>query len=114
MSRLLQRPKIEMNVSLELTSEEVRALYALAGYGIDGFLEVFYKQMGKHYLQPHEAGLRSLFKTIRETLPPIIARHDAAMQAFALADPVVKSRREHNEMIARLMADKAESATSKR
>lgn len=50
--------------TLMLSEVEARALEALAGYGADAFLEVFYKHMGKHYLQPHESGLRSLFDSI--------------------------------------------------
>lgn len=46
------------------TEAEARALEALVGYGIEPFLQVFYTHLGKHYLQPHEAGLRSLFGNI--------------------------------------------------
>lgn len=100
--RLQQIPQVDVNVSLKLNMIEVQALEALAGYGVDSFLEVFYKHIGKHYLEPHERGLRSLFETIQSELPPIICRYESACQAFALHDPVIRSRKEHNEMIARL------------
>lgn len=114
MSKLTQLPHINVDVGLNLTMAEVQALEALAGYGTDGFLEVFYKQMGTHYLQPHEAGLRSLFATIRSELPPIIARYKAARQAFALANPVIRSREDHDALISRVEAaavEKAQRAT---
>ncbi len=64
---------INMEVNLKLTEIEVRALDALAGYGVKQFLETFYKQMGKTYLQPHEKGLIDLFEKIRKTCPKVIA-----------------------------------------
>lgn len=102
MSRLTQQPRVELSVGLQLNESEVRALDALAGYGADGFLEVFYKHMGKAYMLPHEAGLRSLFNTIRTELPAIIRRQDAAKQAFALKDPVIRSRADHDALVKRL------------
>lgn len=111
--RLLQRPRIEMNVALLLTSEEVRALDALAGYGIKGFLEVFYKHMGRHYLEPHEAGLRSLFDTIRSELPILMNRHDAALTAFALDDPVIRSRADHDALVQRVQEAAVAARTAK-
>ena len=89
MSRLLQNPSLDVKVMLELNEDEIRALDALAGYGVEGFLKVFYKEMGQHYLRPHEAGLRSLFNVIRSDLPPIMRRAKAARTAFVLRNPVV-------------------------
>lgn len=105
--RLQQIPKVAVDVSIKLNMAEVQALEALAGYGISGFLEVFYEHMGKHYLQPHEAGLRSLFETIQSELPPIIRRYESARTAFALRDPVIRSRKDHEEMIARITSKPA-------
>ena len=102
MSRITQAPQVGVDVSIKLTEAEIRALEALAGYGTEPFLKVFYAQMGKAYLQPYEDGLRSLFDTIRSELPPIIKRADAARTAFALQDPVIRSRREHEELVQRL------------
>lgn len=101
MGRITQMPRIDVDVNLKLTMVEVQALDALAGYGIKSFLEVFYQHMGKHYLQPHEQGLRSLFETIRGELPPIIKRHENARRAFALADPRVLNRKDYDDAIAR-------------
>lgn len=65
------KPEVLSNITLHLTETEARALDALAGYGIKPFLEVFYKHMGRAYLEPHEAGLVSVFETIR-ALGPVL------------------------------------------
>lgn len=64
------------------TESELRALDALVGYGHEGFLKVFYEKMGRHYLEPHEAGLISLFESIRKMVPPILRRTDDARKVF--------------------------------
>lgn len=61
------RPNLDLLVTISLTETEARALDALAGYSIESFLQVFYHGMGEAYLKPHEEGLRSLFKAIRDT-----------------------------------------------
>lgn len=58
----------EFTVTLELDESEVRALDGIFGYNVDAFLKVFYERMGRAYVEPHEAGVRSLHKTIRGTL----------------------------------------------
>lgn len=102
MSRLTQVPMVDVQVSIQLNESEMRALDALAGYGADSFLKVFYEHMGKHYMRPHEAGLRSLFKTIQSELPPIMKRAEAARTAFALRDPVIRSRVDHDALVERI------------
>ena len=102
MSRLTQVPTVEVSATIKLNESELRALEALVGYGTDSFLKVFYGQMGKTYMQPHEAGLRSLFTVIRSDLNPILARADAAKKAFALRDPVIRSRVDHDALVAQL------------
>ena len=101
MTKLTQMPHIELNVNLQLSMSEVQALAAIAGYGTKSFLDVFYTHMGKHYLKPHEAGLRSLFETIREELPPVIRRYKSAQTAFALRNPVVMNQSEFQERLKR-------------
>lgn len=110
MSKLTQLPRINVDVELKLSMAEVQALEALTGYGTDGFLEVFYRNMGEHYLQPHEAGLRSLFDTIRSELPPIISRYKAARQAFTLKNPVIRSREDHDALIAHVESAAVEAS----
>lgn len=64
--RVFIQTEMKFDVVFVLNEKEAKALDALAGYGTDPFLEVFYKSMGRHYLSPHEAGLRSLFEKIKD------------------------------------------------
>ncbi len=105
MRRLIQAPHVETRATIELSEMEMRALDALIGYGIQPFLDVFYKNLGKHYMQPCEAGLRSLFKTLGSEIPNVLRRADAARQAFALEEPVIRSRKEHEALIGRVRAN---------
>jgi hypothetical protein len=50
----------------------------LFGYDVEAFLKVFYEKMGKAYVQPHEAGVRSLHATIRGVVSEPIAAVDKA------------------------------------
>lgn len=56
--------KVEATAVLELDEDEIAAIDALIGYGIDPFLKHFYEKLGQSYLQPHEAGLRSFFEGV--------------------------------------------------
>jgi len=76
------RSDVTLELSLSISEKEARALDALAGYGIDSFLEVFYKQLGSVYLKQHEDGLRSLFGVIRAEVVPMLRRADNARAAF--------------------------------
>jgi hypothetical protein len=60
------RPTVSLEVSIRLTEAEAGALDALTAYGIEPFLTTFYEKMGRSVLQPYEAGLRSLFKSLRD------------------------------------------------
>jgi hypothetical protein len=82
MAELFQRPKIEVQVGIVLTEAEMRALYALTQYGVDSFLTVFYANLGKSCLEPHEEGIRQLFKSIIQHLPPVLDRADKARSVF--------------------------------
>jgi len=83
MADIVQRPQVEVSATMQFNEAELRALDALVSYGVDGFLEVFYTKMGKHYLQPHEAGLRLLFKSVRAVVPSILSRTDDARRVFS-------------------------------
>lgn len=82
MAKIIGKPKVVLTATLELTKHELGALDALAGYGTDEFLEVFYKHMGKAYLEKHEEGLRSLFRSVRENVPRMFNRAREAEKAF--------------------------------
>lgn len=62
--------ELNSRIFLELTEGEAAALDALVGYGdkafIKAFLPVFYEKLGKHYLQPHEKYIPSLFEKARK------------------------------------------------
>ena len=82
MAKIIERPRIELQVLLALTEEECRALDALVGYGDDAFIKAFYELLGKAYMEKHEAGLRLLFKSIREQMPCALAKVDDARKVF--------------------------------
>jgi hypothetical protein len=68
MAKLKSETKITCSITIELSEVEARALDAVLGYNVDAFLKTFYKEMGEHYLKPHEEGLRMLHKTLPSIL----------------------------------------------
>lgn len=68
--------ELKIRVNLELTEVEARALDALIGYGFEPFKEVFYEKLGKHYMQPHENGLKSLFEAVKTQVVPTLNKMD--------------------------------------
>lgn len=82
MAKIVQHADVEMTLTFEVNESEARALDALVGYGTDEFLAFFYEHLGTHYMKPHEAGLRSLFESIKESVPPYLSRADRARAAF--------------------------------
>lgn len=82
MASIVAKPTIELRVTFALSESEARALDALVGYGDDAFIKVFYEHLGKAYMENHEVGLRSLFKSTREVLPGILSMTDNARKAF--------------------------------
>lgn len=80
--------KIETVVSITATIKfnegQLKALDAMAGYGADAFLKVFYEKLGTSYMRPHEANLRSLFSRIAETVPEAMGRVKEARKALGL------------------------------
>lgn len=73
---------IKGEVLLVLSEGEARALEAICGYGPDEFVKWFYKYHGKHYLQPHEKAMRSLFSTVKDQLPKHLTKLDKAREHF--------------------------------
>ncbi len=82
MGRFIQSAKVEIVTTIALTDDELGALDALTGYGVDPFLKVFYEHMGRHYMEPHEKGIRSLFETIRKEVPHLLHRAKSAREVF--------------------------------
>ncbi len=69
---------LTVSATINLDEGQLRALDALAGYDTDEFLKAFYENLGKSYLKPHEGGLRRLFTTIRQDIPPALYDVDEA------------------------------------
>lgn len=65
--------KVDFSITFTLTKGEAKALEAIAGYGADAFLEVFY-QLGTSYLKPYETEMRNLFSRISIELPKEISK----------------------------------------
>lgn len=88
MTRIINRAKIEFSSTITLSEIELRALDALVGYGVDSFLARFYTVLGKSYLEPHEAGIRSLFQTIGLHAKPALLEVNQARRILAEAERV--------------------------
>ncbi len=73
---------INFTVTVVLTEQEVRALDAMAGYGFEPFIKQFYSGLGKHYMQPYEAGIKSLFDKV-QALQPNLYDIDQARKVLA-------------------------------
>lgn len=65
-----------------MTEGELRALDALAGYGDDAFVKMFYDNLGKSYMQPYEKDLRLFLKSIRSVASPVLERAKKARAVF--------------------------------
>ncbi|HTJ77690.1 MAG TPA: hypothetical protein VL357_01720 [Rariglobus sp.] len=83
MAKITQQPQIKLEITFTVNEAEARALDALVGYGSEGFLKMFYEHLGSHYMKPNEAGLISLFESIRRDVPPILSRTDDARKVFS-------------------------------
>lgn len=88
MAEIDVRLKLEVSATITLNERECAALNALVGYGDDAFLKCFYKNMGEHYLKPHEAGLRSLFANVRSITPIATRAITEARAAIVKARPL--------------------------
>jgi len=65
---------VSVIATIEFSEGELRALDAMTGYGIEPFLKVFYEKLGKHYMQPYEKDLRTLFSRLDSTVPEALRR----------------------------------------
>jgi hypothetical protein len=73
---------IKFTITFKLNPTEASALEAIAGYGHEPFLKKFYTKIGKAYLQPHEKGVISLFRKIKDQLPAEIHKVETAKKAI--------------------------------
>lgn len=84
MSKIDAKAKVDVSFSINfnLTIGEAKALDAIVGYGVEPFLEVFYRSMGRAYLQPHESEMKKLFERVKAELPKEIRKIDTAESAI--------------------------------
>ena len=82
MASITPKPTINVDVQFVIDEVEARALDAMAEYGDDAFVEVFYEKLGKAYMQKHEQGLRRFLNSIRSQMPGVLGRIDSARKAF--------------------------------
>jgi hypothetical protein len=77
---ILVSTTIKTEANFTLDEAQLRALAAITGYRTDAFLEMFYHNLGKSYLQPHEAGLRSLFEFVNKEVHVALKKVDSAKE----------------------------------
>lgn len=82
---------VAVDIWLELSEIEARALLAMTQYGHKPFLEGYYKHLGKSVMQPYAEGIESLFNTLREHLP-------MHLEAATKARDVLKEANEKNKL----------------
>ncbi len=82
MAEIKVTSKLNFSVTLTLNEEEIRALAGIFGYNEDAFLKAFYEKMGRAYVQPHEAGVRSLHQSVRRVTGPAIYEIDRIRKAM--------------------------------
>lgn len=82
MAEITEQPLVSVTAKFTVTEGELRALDALAGYGDEAFIRMFYDKMGKSYLQPYEKDLREFLRSVRALASPILSRADNARKAF--------------------------------
>lgn len=96
MAKIGLRGTIEAKIVMELSEAEAGALDALVGYGFEPFKKVFYEKLGSAYMEPYEAGLKSLFQSIRSgegNVSTFLERSRQARSVFnGTHDAVIKTK----------------------
>lgn len=82
MATLAAKPVLDVTTTFTVSEGELRALDALAGYGDDAFIKMFYKELGTTYMKPHEADLRHFLKSVRALAGPILSNVNAARKVM--------------------------------
>ncbi|MFG1304219.1 hypothetical protein V5F34_08770 [Xanthobacter autotrophicus] len=86
------KPEVTVKATIELDEGDLAALDALAGYGTDAFLKVFYERLGEAYLKPHEKSLRKIFSEIRRVAPVAIKKAEEARAQLKKASDELAGR----------------------
>ena len=82
MAKFKTYPTFDFTATITLNAAEAKAFDALIGYGPKGFLEVFKKHLGASYMEGNEAGLISLFESMRGPIAELLARMADAEAVF--------------------------------
>lgn len=82
MATIKARPKLDVVLDFTINEAEARALNELSSYGVDEFIKAFYEKLGQHYMQQHEAGLRSFLESTQQFIEPELRRIDEARKVF--------------------------------
>ena len=83
MSKAITKPQLTVSVVIQIDEIEARALDALAGYGDDAVIKMFYESCGRCYMEPYEKGLRSFLTTIRGSVSDSLNSIDEAREHLA-------------------------------
>lgn len=75
------KPAIGVRMTLNLSEAEAEALLKLTLYGTETFISLFKKHLGQ-LDQREDEGVRTLFKEVREQVPIVLKRAEAARKAF--------------------------------
>jgi hypothetical protein len=94
MATYTPRANVELSVTLTLNEAEAKAIDALVGYGVDGFLKVFKAQLGEAYMRGNEDGLKSFFESSRHSLPGLLRRAEDARLVFRGTHNAVERKRD--------------------
>jgi len=85
------KSSVSATLVFEMSEDEARAFHDIVAYGTDAFLDVFKEKLGKHYIQKHENGLRTLFAAVYEQFPQHLYKIEAARKAFFETNPSLNS-----------------------
>ena len=88
--KIIATPNIDLTLQFSINEKEARALDALAGYGDDAFLKMFYTELGSYYMEKHESGMREFLKTVRDKIPLYLSKIDKAREIFIEQSGVAK------------------------
>lgn len=83
MAKVQSKADIDLQITFTIGEKEARALDALVGYGDEAFLNVFFEKLGKHYMEPHKAGLISFFAAVRVSVLGPLRRVDEAREVYS-------------------------------
>lgn len=86
------RPEVTVRATIKLNESELAALEALACYGANAFLRVFYEKLGRSYMEPHEKALRSIFTEIHRIAPAALQRAEEARAQLKKAEAEITGR----------------------